>query len=480
MRLRTALTERESMAQLEKYLASTLVLLEYLEEKKNNEHGSLIKKLYGNCLHLLAVKEKEEFKEHDFLLVYRLWVSKLKLRQDRRQNLPQDVEKLAYVIEYVDKVHQKFLPQKIACLLECYCQCFSYQVDPSLLKKLIEKFKEVSQVISSAFGNFKDNKDLLTLKVIAFTKSLEHSKLGQESLVLAFFFCKSVEVSCDKTKTEVSVGETLGHLLGLLESMAFESEVKNVAKNIIRTIIEATTSRTNLWPALKQRNVDDLVPRKSKAGRRYFLKQNKVDEEAASRALAEEHLRMEYNEYQQATPFDVDEIIKQNQLTSQKQNFFKSVQSNLLNKWKVEREIDSSQTKISVVKKVYGHDSKSIKNIEPTSPKQKKSFFNQPTTSREHKRKDSQFYIKTEYRPASARNGFTNNEHRKSISAMRLSRPISKQLDNNTEGSRKRMTSGSSQVYTHRLQGTMRTFGHSEFLLLDSTKGNHSDQFYIK
>lgn len=130
------------MAQLEKYLTTTLSLLEYLEDKKNADHTNLIKTLYSNCLHLLTVKEKEEFKEHDFLLVYRLWVSKLKLRQDRKKNMPQDTEKLSNVIEYVDKVHQKFLPQKIACLLECFCQCFSYNVDPSLLKNSSKSSKK--------------------------------------------------------------------------------------------------------------------------------------------------------------------------------------------------------------------------------------------------------------------------------------------------------------------------------------------------
>jgi hypothetical protein len=463
------------MTQLEKYLSTTLVLIEYLEEKRNPEHESLINKLYGNCLHLVAVKEKEEFKEHDFMLVYRLWISKLKLKKDRHQNLPVDIEKLTYLIEYVDKVHQKFLPQKISVLLECFCQCFSYHVESSLVKKLIEKFREVSRLISATFGNFVDNKELLTLKVLAFTKSMDQSAAGQSLLMLAFFFCRAIEISTDKAKSPESVHVAMDHLAEVMQLMSFEQEVVKLSHEIVKIIEEAALTSINLWPVLTLKK-EGLVHKQSKTGRRYYLKTSKVDEEALARMQEEKKLNKEYKDYSEITRFDVDEIIKNKKLSSQKQNFFNSVESNLLVKWKIERQNIASQRSLTAIKRVYVEGVESNKLHDLTSAPTKQQSDEETDLK---KKTDAQFFMKEHYKPSTSKVYQRPKEQTRSSSSLRVSKNGFKTTRAGFEFTGK-LNSLSSFGMTQRGREKPINYGHSEFMLLDSSKVNHSDQFYIK
>jgi hypothetical protein len=484
VRLRTAPTERESMVQLEKYLQSSLHLIEYLEEKKNPDNESLTNKLYGNCLHLVTVREKEEFKEHDSLLVYRLWVAKMKLKRDRLASRTLDIEKLTYVIEYIDKVHQKYLPQKMACLVECFCQSVTYQIQSHLLQRLLEKFKEVGNAVSNTFGNSKDNIELLTLRVIAFAKSLDLAKFGQDLLILNMFFFKVIEISIHKGKTETSIMDELNHQIQLLHTMGFASEVIQKSQNLLEILIEATVTQSNLWPMLKEKGKDDSPGRKSILGkRRYFLKLQKKDEEQIKRALENQQLNLEYKDYHSMTQFDIDEIIKQKKLISQKQNFFQSVEENLITKWPSEKrrlaiETQSYRQSLTTIKKVYGTDAGGI-TLKDSTSKRKIDMIVHKSKSKESNHLQPNFYIKQDYKPSS-NNQLPLPASRRSEVAGRGSKQLSQDVSQDFNSRGPRPSTGSTHNKTHRVRGTTQTYGQSEFLLLDSTKNSHGDQFYIK
>lgn len=478
--MRTALTKRESLAHLEKYLLSTLLLVEYLETKKNPEHDSLRRKLYGNCLHLVAVKEKEEYLEHDFLLVFRLWISKLKLRKDRIQGNKLDTEKLSHLVEYIDKVHQKYLPLKISCMIECFCQCFTYHVETQLMVKLVDKFKEVSQAVSTTFGNFRDSKDLLTLKIIAFAKSMEQCNIDQDVLVLAFFFCKAIEVSVEKTKIDEAGETSLNHLLELLDTVAVDARITDKGKSLVKVLLEANQTQVNLWPVLIEPSKDSLHGQKRYGARRYYLKAHAVNEEKIAKEKSDAVLMQKYQEYQSTTRFDIDEIIKQKKLVSQKQNFFKSVERNLYNKWPTERKSLAAHQTLSAVKQIYG-DVEEIVQSKDRQSSSRKDSTHKNSACKEIDVKDGQFLVRNTYKPASRVDTVFRKDSASSRShtGLRGSKDgigdTIKFMNLNTE-----RDSTSSQARTHRVRRTVKNFGHSEFLLLDSSKGNQTEQLFIK
>jgi hypothetical protein len=163
------------MNQLDRYLDCSLKIIECLTDRGEADDTNIAKKLYGNCLQLTAVREGEGFKEHENLLVYRIWLSRLKLQEDRKLSKYLDKEKLDYVLKYVDKIHQKFLHEKLACLVECFCQCRAYDVGAETWQLFLSKINETFLVINNIFGRTEESREFITLRMIAFSKGM---KLG--------------------------------------------------------------------------------------------------------------------------------------------------------------------------------------------------------------------------------------------------------------------------------------------------------------
>lgn len=477
------------MHQLDKYLNCSIKVIECLTDRGEAEYSNLANQLYGNCLQLTAVREGEGFKEHENLLVYRLWLSKLKLQGDRIAERGLDKEKLEYVLNYVDKIHQKFLPEKLSCLMECFCQCRAYQVGAQTWKLFLTKVNETFLVINTIFGRPDESKELITLRMIAFAKGLELGEYGRQMLALQFYLVKAIAMSNDKTGTPDQVREVFVNQQDILTSTNASQEVLRLAEAIKTAILECHMANMVLWPTPVDTLCEDSPGRKSVVGKRYYLKTSKPDLETIKKKEAEQKLQQEYTEYQSSTRFDVDELIKNKQLVSQKHSFFKSVESNLIYKGYDQNRksfLDDKAAAISLkkIKRAYGDKimdgaeacfkSPSVTERAQSARNLRRPNFKQ-TEEKPGYKPGSNFYIAGSFKHGAEKHRQTR------VHQMGSLRPVAAITQSFRGGlkrtpSRKLTRSGSGGNQT---QVNLRDTGETEFILLDSTRENNSDRYYI-
>lgn len=475
------------MNQLDRYLDCSLKIIECLTDRGEADDSNIAKKLYGNCLQLTAVREGEGFKEHENLLVYRIWLSRIKLQEDRKFSKYLDKEKLDYVLKYVDKIHQKFLHEKLACLVECFCQCRAYDVGAETWQLFLSKINETFLVINNIFGCTQESREFITLRMIAFAKGMKLGSYGRQMLALQFFLIKAIALANDKTGTPEIVLEIFKTQMEMIISTNAGNEVIRLAEVIKSIILEFHTAGVVLWPTPKERVGEESPARRCIVGRRYYLKSSKPDAEAIKQREAEQKLQLEYKDYQSSTRFDIDELINHKNLESQKHSFFKSVESNLIYKGYSQNRKDNQDLKtmannLIAVKKAYGDkvigDTNFLRKSGGSEGVMRASMIGfglkQKVQDKTEPKSTALYYIASSFKHGAER----NSRIKGSLSGGPRQIAVSQSFKTSINKTNSQRINKSGQR-SHRIHNMSGGLTRSDVLLLDSTREHNSDQFYI-
>lgn len=181
-KMKEAFSDDDSNKILTVYIENSLNLIEYHLFVKN-QFSEATASLLRNCVELTLEGEREPYKKVDRIILYRVWIAKLRVYADFTQRKPLNIEKVGFILSNMRKIHQNYLDKKITCLLVTYRMYQDYNSDMSLKHLWTGLFREFELLLRNQIGMGEWDFEKMMLKITTLMTSLDLSKNGKRLFI---------------------------------------------------------------------------------------------------------------------------------------------------------------------------------------------------------------------------------------------------------------------------------------------------------